>query len=443
MSNIAVGGNHACGINSTGFLICRGKNDYGKIDVPDHSPFEFSALALGLNHTCALRRLNSFVVCWGGGEGNSNSNSNSSSNTSDYPVGVLFESIVAGIDFTCGLTSNNLCVVCWGEGWVRNGLYRLGFELPLTTILPGPCVRSGCQCGTYIQSHSLCSGYELICKPCDIITLLAPPSAGCSSSIPSRSLRRGLLVYAIVGSVGAFAGTTHNALQFSNSSPVSRSCTIRRQASRAFRRQRSGTSSKHADREEEFTFDVLALATDNFSQENKLGAGSFGVVYKGKLLDGREVAIKRGETSQKAKKFQEKESAFDSELAFLSRLHHKHLVRLVGYCEEQEEKLLEKKAIFKSDDENDGTPISLVDYAVPVITCGELVKILDKRVGQPAVNEAEAVELMAYTAMHCVYLEGRERPTMSDIVANLERAVSLCDDSHGSISSDQISIISE
>lgn len=107
------------------------------------------------------------------------------------------------------------------------------------------------------------------------------------------------------------------------------------------RRQRSGTSStKHADRAEEFTLSELAAATDNFSQENKLGAGSFGTVYRGKLVDGREVAIKRGETGPLAKKFQEKESAFQSELAFLSRLHHKHLVGLVGFCEEREERLL-------------------------------------------------------------------------------------------------------
>ncbi|KAF5771084.1 putative protein kinase RLK-Pelle-CR4L family [Helianthus annuus] len=597
MLNVVVGGDHACGVNSTGFLICRGNNNNGKIDVPDHLPFEFSAVAPGLNHTCALRKTNNTVACWG-----------RVGNVGDFfPVDVYFESIVAGLDFTCGLTTNNLSVVCWGEGSVRSGSNG---SLPLRTILPGPCVRSGaCKCGPYTQSDSLCSGFGSICKPCDLSNglpsnppMLAPPSPNEPHSSPSRALRRGLLAFAIVGSVGALAGICtiiyclwtgvccgnkriHNsvqptingpgaATQLSNSSPVSRSSTIRRQASRAFRRQRSGTSSKHADREEEFTFDVLALATDNFSQENKIGAGSFGVVYKGKLLDGREVAIKRGETSQKAKKFQEKESAFDSELAFLSRLHHKHLVRLVGYCEEREEKLLVyeymkngalydhlhdkknveknssvlnswkmrikvaldaargieylhsyavppiihrdikssnilldanwvarvsdfglslmdsecdsehrptkaagtvgyidpeyyglnvvtaksdvyglgvvmlelltgKRAIFKSDDDNDDTPISLVDYAVPIISSGELATILDKRVGPPDANEVEAVELMAYTAMHCVNLEGKERPTMTDIVANLERAVSHCDDSHGSISSGQISIISE
>jgi len=45
----------------------------------------------------------------------------------------------------------------------------------------------------------------------------------------------------------------------------------------------------------------LAAATNNFSLHNKIGAGRLGVVYIGKLVDGREVAIKRGETRQKKK----------------------------------------------------------------------------------------------------------------------------------------------
>lgn len=598
MLNMFVGGSHACGLNTTGFLICRGSNSSGQLNLPIHSANDFLGVALGVNHTCALRRLNNTVICWGGGGEFSN----------NFTEGVSFESITAGLDFTCGLSTSNFSVICWGPGWVNNS-NSLGIELSLPRILPGPCVRSTCDCGIYPQSQVLCSGNGLICRPCDLPYLMPPgfpvpppPGVTPSPSSPSRPLRRGLLAFAIVGSVGAFSGictiiyclwtgvccgnkkihnsvqptitgTNHNAPPPSNSSPLSRSSTIRRQASRAFRRQRSGTSSKHAEREEEFTFADLALATNNFSLENKIGAGSFGVVYRGKLLDGREVAIKRGETSLRTKKFQEKESAFDSELAFLSRLHHKHLVRLVGYCEERDERLLVyeymkngalydhlhdknnveksssvlnswkmrikisldaargieylhnyavppiihrdikssnilldsnwvarvsdfglslmgpeadheyrptkaagtvgyidpeyyglnvltaksdvyglgvvllelltgKRAIFKSG-ENGGAPISVVDFAVPAIMVGELAKILDKRVGPPELNEAEAVELVAYTAMHCVNLEGRERPTMADIVANLERALALCDDSHGSISSGPISIVSE
>ncbi|ONM28952.1 hypothetical protein ZEAMMB73_Zm00001d039486 [Zea mays] len=44
-------------------------------------------------------------------------------------------------------------------------------------------------------------------------------------------------------------------------------------------------------------------------------------------------------------------------------------------------------------------------------------------------HEAEAVELVAYTVVHCVRLEGKDRPAMADIVANLETALALCEGS--------------
>lgn len=597
MKSIVAGGSHVCGLNSTGFVICKGNNDSGQLDVPSNtSAWEFQTLALGESHSCGMRKVNGSVACWGGG--------------GEYSVnviqGVFFETIVSGSNFTCGLTSMNLSVICWGPGWPNSG-----GETRLPPVLPGPCNNQSCsKCGVYAQSQSLCSGFGNICKPC--FTQSGPPvpppqpppePTGSPRPSTSRGLRRGLLAFCIVGSVGAFAGIctiiycwwtgvcfgkkkVHNSVQptitraassnngvTSNNSPPSRSSTIRRQGSRLMRRQRSGTSSKHGDRAEEFSLAELAAATNNFSLENKLGAGSFGVVYRGKLTDGREVAIKRGETGSKMKKFQEKESAFDSELAFLSRLHHKHLVRLVGYCEEKDERLLVyeymkngalydhlhdknnveksssvlnswkmrikialdaargieylhnyavppiihrdikssnilldanwtarvsdfglslmgpesdreyrptkaagtvgyidpeyyglnlltaksdvyglgvvllelltgKRAIFKSGDDG-RTPISVVDFAVPIIIAGELVKILDSRVGPPEMHEVEAVELMAYSAMHCVHLEGKERLTMADIVANLDRALALFDDSHGSISSGIISIASE
>ncbi|KAL3521214.1 hypothetical protein ACH5RR_019363 [Cinchona calisaya] len=470
MANIFVGGRHACGMNSSGVVICKGNNNNGQLNVPDHFSYEYNALALGANHTCAIRRLNHTVVCWGGnGEFSSNLIGN-----------ISFESIVAGLDFTCGLVTADFSVICWGPGW-PNSLYPAGVGLPLQRTLPGPCVRSTCECGIYPESQTLCSGNGNICGPCDVENLLPPaspptqppgplpsPPPLVGPSPPSKGLRRVLLAFAIVGSIGSFAGictiiyclwtgvcfgkkkihnsvqptiTGNNAPQQSNSNPPSRSSTLRRQGSRFMRRQRSGTSSIHAERAEEFLFQDLAAATNNFSLENKIGAGSFGVVYRGKLLDGREVAIKRSETGLRTKKFQEKESAFESELAFLSRLHHKHLVRLVGFCEERDERLLVYD--YMKNGENNGAPMSVVDYAVPAIMAGELTKILDPRVGPPELNEAEAVELVAYTAMHCVNLEGKDRPTMTDIVANLARALVLCDDSYGSISSGPISIVSE
>ncbi|CAI0415851.1 unnamed protein product [Linum tenue] len=529
MLSVQAGGSHVCGVNSTGFVVCRGDNSSGQLNAPLNSPpLEYSQLALGANYSCALRRSNGSV--------------------------------------------------------------------------PGPCVESSScgECGVYGDSQNWCGGSGVICRPCgfNVSTVASPPQEAPLPPFPpsqspisppppsssTTSLRKGLLSFAIVGSLGAFAGIctvfyclwtgaclgrkkVHNSVQ----------PTITRAGSNngAMRRQRSGTSSKHAEpRAEEFTLSELAAATDGFAAENKIGAGSYGIVYRGKLADGREVAIKRGETSKKAKKYQEKESAFESELSFLSRLHHKHLVRLVGYCDDGgDEKLLVyeymkngalydhlhdrnnvenssslinswkiririaldaargieylhnyavppiihrdikssnilldgnwvarvsdfglsllgpdpereyrptkaagtvgyidpeyyslnvltaksdvyglgvvllelltgKRAIFKGDD-GEGTPTSIVEYAVARIAGGELWGILDRRVGQPDVNESEAVELVGYTAMHCVRPEGKDRPTMADIVVNLERALVLCEGSHGSISSGTISIVSE
>ncbi|CAO2825680.1 unnamed protein product [Amaranthus hypochondriacus] len=593
MLSLTAGGKHVCGFNSSGFLICKGKNFAKQLDFPFdlNQSSEFSNLGLGFNYTCAIRKSNGTVLCWGG----------NGAYASNLTQNVNFEFLVGGMNFVCGFITRNSSVLCWGPGWLGN------LELPLPKILPGPCIQSQCtKCGVYPESQSLCFGFGNICiTSCSVPSplppsrppfqppLVLPPE---SSPSTSKKLRRGLLAFAIVGSIGAFVGIctiiyclytgvcfgrkkVHNSVQptitrggssnnarNSSNSPPLRSLTIRRQGSLAFRRQRSGTSStKHPDRAEEFTFQELALATDNFSLENKIGSGSFGVVYRGKLGDGREVAIKRGEIGSKPKKYQEKESAFESELAFLSRVHHKHLVRLVGYCEERDERLLVydymkngalydhlhdknnvgkdfsvinswkirikialdasrgieylhnyavppiihrdikssnilldsdwtarvsdfglsllspesaqdfrptkaagtvgyidpeyyglnvvtvksdvyglgvvllelltgKRAIFR-DKNSDGDPISVVDYAVPAILAGELAMILDPRVDPPESNESEAVELVAYTALHCVNLEGKDRPTMTDIVANLERALNHCNDSHDSMSS--------
>ncbi|CAN6169641.1 unnamed protein product [Urochloa humidicola] len=307
---------------------------------------------------------------------------------------------------------------------------------------------------------------------------------------------------------------------------------------------------------ENFTFAELEAATKDFALEAKIGVGTFGTVYHGKLHDGREVAIKRGgESRPRARRFQER--AFRSELAFFSRYNHRHIVGLVGYCEENEERLLVyecmkngslydhlhpkaatpsspspvvtswklririlldascgieylhsyavppiihrnikssnilldagwtarvsnlglsvlepeaqehltvkaagtvgymdpeyyhqghltvksdvygfgvvmlevltgKRATFK--DTTDGSPVTVVDYAVPRIIDGELNKILDSRTPEPTAIEAEAIGLVAYTAAHCVRLEGKDRPAMDSIIASLEIALALCED---------------
>ena len=98
------------------------------------------------------------------------------------------------------------------------------------------------------------------------------------------------------------------------------------------------------------------------------------------------------------------------------------------------ELLTGKTPIFESMyGEDGGTRLHVIPYAVPAILAGELVKILDPRVGPPDIDEAEAVELVAYTTIHCVKREGKDIPTMADNVVNLERVLIICGSSHDRI----------
>lgn len=82
---------------------------------------------------------------------------------------------------------------------------------------------------------------------------------------------------------------------------------------------------------------VLKSVTNNFSQENILGQGGFGTVYKGELHDGTKIAVKRMECGVIAGKGI---GEFKSEIAVLTKVRHRHLVALLGYCLDGNEKLL-------------------------------------------------------------------------------------------------------
>nr|XP_043632860.1 proline-rich receptor-like protein kinase PERK5 [Erigeron canadensis] len=77
----------------------------------------------------------------------------------------------------------------------------------------------------------------------------------------------------------------------------------------------------------QFSYDDLATATGGFAQYNLLGQGGFGLVHKGVLPNGQEVAVK----SLKAGSGQG-EREFQAEVEIISRVHHRYLVSLVGYC---------------------------------------------------------------------------------------------------------------
>nr|XP_043615891.1 G-type lectin S-receptor-like serine/threonine-protein kinase At4g27290 [Erigeron canadensis] len=83
-----------------------------------------------------------------------------------------------------------------------------------------------------------------------------------------------------------------------------------------------------------FSLSQIYRATNNFSMENKLGEGGFGPVYKG-MLEGQEVAVKRLSKSSR-----QGVDEFENEVICIAKLQHRNLVKLFGYCNEENETIL-------------------------------------------------------------------------------------------------------
>ncbi|XP_038990542.1 G-type lectin S-receptor-like serine/threonine-protein kinase At4g27290 [Hibiscus syriacus] len=84
-----------------------------------------------------------------------------------------------------------------------------------------------------------------------------------------------------------------------------------------------------------FDFVTIASATNNFSDSNKIGTGGFGLVYKGELFKGQEIAVKR-----LSRNSQQGVEQFMNEVAMISKLQHRNLVRLLGCCIKRDERML-------------------------------------------------------------------------------------------------------
>ncbi|CAN1228274.1 Probable LRR receptor-like serine/threonine-protein kinase At1g06840 [Linum perenne] len=85
----------------------------------------------------------------------------------------------------------------------------------------------------------------------------------------------------------------------------------------------------------EYGFEELEKATSGFTGNTQIGQGGYGKVYKGVLGEGTVVAIKRARQGSLTS-----EKEFYTEIELLSRVHHRNLVSLLGYCDESGEQML-------------------------------------------------------------------------------------------------------
>ncbi|KAL2931890.1 Cysteine-rich receptor-like protein kinase 8 [Bienertia sinuspersici] len=108
------------------------------------------------------------------------------------------------------------------------------------------------------------------------------------------------------------------------------------------RKKKQRKSASNIDKEEietlqslQYSLETVKVATNDFSNDNYLGEGGFGTVYKGKLIDGQEIAVKR-----LARNSVQGDVQFKNEILLLAKLQHRNLVQLLGFCLEGEEMLL-------------------------------------------------------------------------------------------------------
>nr|XP_043626269.1 putative receptor-like protein kinase At4g00960 [Erigeron canadensis] len=85
----------------------------------------------------------------------------------------------------------------------------------------------------------------------------------------------------------------------------------------------------------QYDFSTIKEATNDFSEENKLGRGGFGAVYRGMLTNGQEIAVKR-----LARDSGQGDGEFKNEVLLVAKLQHRNLVRLLGFSIEGAERLL-------------------------------------------------------------------------------------------------------
>ncbi|PON81457.1 Mitogen-activated protein kinase kinase kinase [Trema orientale] len=171
---------------------------------------------------------------------------------------------------------------------------------------------------------------------------------------------------------------------------------------RRYLKDRTETITQNEGEEEDlelplFNLSTIRIATDNFSVNNMLGEGGFGPVYRGKLEDGQEVAVKRLSMSS-----QQGVNEFKNEVKLIAKLQHRNLVKLLGFCIEGEEKMLAWTLL------KEGRPFELIDKSL--ISC---------------YDNLDEVLRCIHIGLLCAQQSPTDRPNMSSVVLMLGSTIDL------------------
>ncbi|KAF2293815.1 hypothetical protein GH714_004995 [Hevea brasiliensis] len=157
-----------------------------------------------------------------------------------------------------------------------------------------------------------------------------------------------------------------------------------------------------------FKIDDLEKATENFSQDNFIGRGGFGLVYKGILSDGTTVAVKRIiESSIQG------DAEFCNEVEINSNLKHRNLVPLTGCCVSYEDENYRSPQVFL-----------ITDRVWPLVKAGNIEDAVDVSLLRDRdlsnLNPKATMERFLLVGILCAHVIFALRPTILDALKMLE-----------------------
>ncbi|KAL6865245.1 hypothetical protein ACP4OV_016396 [Aristida adscensionis] len=182
----------------------------------------------------------------------------------------------------------------------------------------------GVWCSFRYETHPFFSGRPLLQLPAFVAA--PPPTASTGQGRKLRNKAAGRVLAIVMPIIAALLAIT----------VISFWAKKRRSAAQSVPPSASN-SSDDIENADMLIFDLSTIraATEDFAESRMLGKGGFGMVYKGVLPDGQEIAVKRLCQSSR-----QGMGELKSELVVVSKLHHKNLVRLIGVCLQDNEKIL-------------------------------------------------------------------------------------------------------